>query len=174
MYNRIIAVALLLSHVERSDGHGGYCVKACVGEDPCGDGKAQQQTCASPNITNWDTFDVAEGTSFVGCSHSVCDTACAAMNSTLTMDIQDGTICFPMSDSMMLYEDRDLAEMCAVSKGCSGSHFMSMSGKWMPGSSHTACDASYVEEGLAFTSSATKVSLYFVFITGISAALFSI
>lgn len=171
---KILAVALFLSNVENSYAHEAYCVRACVGEDPCGDGKAQQQTCVSPNVTNWNTFDFAEETTVVGCSHTVCDAVCDGMNSTLIMDIVDGTICFPMSQDTMLYEDRDLAEICAISKGCSGSHFMSMSSKWMPGSSHMMCAASYVENGIAFTSSATDVSLSFAFLAGISVVLNSL
>ena len=148
------------------------CAKPCDVANPCGDGKAQQSVCASPNITNWDTFGLDGETSFVGCSAAICETQCATMNATLDMDNQNGTYCFNKDKNM--YSDKDLAEVSAISRGCGGSHFMSGAQLHMVGSSHPACDGTYTEEGVAFsvTSSAgSKVAFTAIYLAASAVAL---
>lgn len=135
---------------------GAYCAKVCDNDDPCGNGKAQQTTCASPNITDWETFGLNGEHNFVGCSKAVCEAECANMNATLPMDNQNGTFCFSMERNM--FPDEDLAELSAVARGCDGSHFMTAMGLFMVGSYHTACDESYSEVGLAFTSAESEIT----------------
>lgn len=148
------AFVILFCRIE-SVYSGAYCAKVC-GEDPCGNGKAQQATCASPNIANWETFGFDGERNFVGCSMDVCEAECVNMNATLEMDNQNGTFCFSMERKM--YSDKDLAELSAISRGCTGNHFMTSSQLYMIGDSHPACDETYSEEGFAFTSSGSKIT----------------
>jgi hypothetical protein len=149
-----------LSHVAAYDPTV-ICATECITNavDPCGDGKAQSPTCASTDfITMISKFGYTNTTElpngFVGCSQSICNEVCKNVNMTVPMEFvtdDRGTkvFCFPTPDSMNgMFMMQDLAEMAALSNGCSGSH--EMNGMFMWGSNHMACMDSYSEFGVKF------------------------
>lgn len=134
-----------------------YCSKPCttdVSADPCGDGLAQHSACTyttltDPSLFGYNISSVPSG--FTGCSLSACEAACASMNSTSIVDVLGDTICFPSdADDDFVFTSEDIANMMAISKGCSGSHMM-MGDNFMIGDDHTECDSSYSISGVIFT-----------------------
>ena len=119
-----------------------------------------QNSCISSDIISapsglgYDlTMDMPSG--FVGCSLSICETACMDANMTKSMDIVMDeatgvkTFCFPKKetgDGMFMMED--IAEISALSRGCSGSH--KMGEMFMYGSMDHTCMDSYDEYGIKF------------------------
>merc|ERR1712038_592710 len=94
---------------------------------------------------------------FVGCTESVCEMACmsvAMSNSTAEMEIVTGSDSSktwgfqPKDTNDGMFMMKDLAEMSAISRGCSGSH--AMNGMYMHGSGHEACMSSYDDHGVVF------------------------
>ncbi len=119
-----------------------YCAKECITADPCGAGKGLTKSCLTVIFDDVTTFGYDQGSnstkSFLGCQHDVCETACAGADGTKKMDIANGTFCFPhMELNGDMFATKDLAELAAVSRGCSGSH--AMNNMFMVGTSHGSC-----------------------------------
>ena len=136
-----------------------YCTTECTTEnadDPCTNGKAQQSTCVNGDFLDmvgiFGYNETEGGQRFVGCSESICESACMGVNMTKPMEVVIGsngikTFCFPNRDTGMFMME-DLAEMSAISRGCSGAH--QMGEMYMHGSMHTSCDDSYEMMGIPF------------------------
>jgi hypothetical protein len=155
MYLRLITVFLSLFISESSastDTVNVYCAKECSSDDPCGDGKGQSNSCLTVTFDDATTFGFDETDApdkFLGCSHSECSTACSTMDFTKKMNIVNGTFCFPkMEQNGFMTED--MAELAAVSRGCSGNH--DMDSMYMIGDSHMACMSSYSSSGVTLGS----------------------
>jgi len=180
-------------------GHGSdemitYCTTECTAnnaDDPCTDDKSQQPYCVSPNFItaisnfgydNTDANKVPSG-GFIGCSESICHSACMNVNMNSTMEIvKDSTtgiktFCFPTRSSEMFMK-KDEAEMSAISRGCSGSHMMNS--MYMNGAMHGDCSKSYSEMGIPFGKDPDSSSSYFGLhfsvgtLTALSIILFSL
>mmetsp|Transcript_5228 Transcript_5228/g.7991 ORF Transcript_5228/g.7991 Transcript_5228/m.7991 type:complete len:189 (-) Transcript_5228:100-666(-) len=139
----------------------GYCVKACDTDNPCGDSKGQSDTCISMTFNDASKFGYNSTTipsGFLGCSYSVCQTACANMNATADMYVQGDTFCFPKKAAEMdgMYMNEDMAKMSAISRGCAGAHFMNM---YMIGAMHSDCVQSYDSLGVTYSSSSASVKV---------------
>lgn len=138
-----------------------YCATECTAENadnPCTDGKAQQASCSSTDfISMFDIFGYASQDAlpngFVGCKDATCDSVCAGIDVTAHMTIVTDattgvkTFCFPERSSEMFVKE-DLAEMSAISRGCSGAHEMNL--MYMHGASHQDCVDSYSLAGVDF------------------------
>lgn len=162
------------------------CTTECTTKnaaDPCGDGKAQSPTCASTDfVTMINKFGYTNATElpsgFVGCSQSICNEACKNVNMTVPMEVvtddQGGKVfCFPTPDTMNgMFMMQDLAEMAALSNGCSGSH--DMNGMFMWGSNHMACMNSYSEFGVKFVGDKESSSPHALMYASIVVTTFSL
>ena len=134
-----------------------YCAKECVSDDsasPCEDSKGQSSQCLSVTYDAATNFGFDENfttETFMGCTHTVCETACSGMDSSKKMNIVDGTFCFPkMSEMNDMFMTEDMAKMAAVSRGCEGAH--AMSGSFMIGDNHSDCMGSYSKSGKVYGS----------------------
>ena len=140
-----------------------YCTSECKIEnaaDPCGDGKGQQSSCVDTDfITMFSSLQYSNITDlprgFLGCSMSICETACKDINMTKPMEIVTADtngikmFCLPAKDTGDgMFMLKDLAEMSALSRGCSGSH--QMGSMYMNGDMHSACMDSYNKDGIKF------------------------
>ena len=178
-WNKLLLVsALTLMSIGMVNSHGGdtanmYCTTECTATNaanPCGDGYGQTSSCNAVNVTMPSSLGYANETElpngFLGCTDSVCLNTCKDVNTTNPLEIvvgSDGakTFCFPKretGDGMFMM--KDVAEVSAVSRGCSGSH--QMGDMYMQGSTHPACAESYHTEGVAFGSDGESSSHQFI------------
>mmetsp|Transcript_6282 Transcript_6282/g.9520 ORF Transcript_6282/g.9520 Transcript_6282/m.9520 type:complete len:201 (+) Transcript_6282:197-799(+) len=178
-----------LVHAEGSHSHGHsehesdiFCATECTegnNADPCGDGKGQQESCTEGTsfITMFDKFGYSNQTAlpngFLGCSLHACEDLCmsAIMDTNWTEPMKvvtadDGVKTFCFADGNGMFMSKDLAEMSALTRGCSGSHFMDP--MYKHGSNHAACVDSYHPDGSSssrFTWSTIAAAVSLVLVT---------
>eukprot|EP00979_Chaetoceros_neogracilis_P009989 scaffold2347_cov287-Chaetoceros_neogracile.AAC.17 len=160
----LAATTALLSSVAPaaadSDDVSEYCVKGCSasGDDPCGDSKGQSDTCTAVTFDDKTMFgytNMTMPTGFLGCSKTICATACANTGETSPMVKEGDTFCFPKrADKDGMFMTQDMAKLAAVGKGCSGAH--AMGEMYMVGTMHSDCMNSYAAVGVSFGTSSSS------------------
>merc|ERR1712176_718174 len=143
-----------------------YCATECLADDadPCGDKFGQMATCTATSSDDWEDekenlgYDVDSTlpSGFLGCTKESCASYCSSATGTFDAVETDGkkTFCF---DGTEMFNNKDHAEMSAISRGCGGSHMMGSS--YMHGSGHMTCSNSYQDDGVPYKAEMSSVDV---------------